>query len=128
MGIFNSIFKKVSESAPNNVHWVPLNTLEQLDAIKEQSKSEVILIFKHSTRCGISRMVKQRFEGSFDESMSSIKVYYLDLLNFRDLSDEVERVFQISHQSPQLLIIKNQVAILNASHHDITTVTIKKYL
>ena len=73
-------------------------------------------------------MVIKRFENLFDSSMNNIKVYYLDLLNFRAISDEVGYSFQAQHQSPQLLIIRNEVAVLNVSHYDITTVNIQKHL
>ena len=129
MGLFNKILgSKVKEEKETNVNWIPLNSLEQIKTIKELSKSETIFVFKHSTRCGISSMVIKRFENLFDSSMNNIKVYYLDLLNFRAISDEVGYSFQVQHQSPQLLIIRNEVAVLNVSHYDITTVNIQKYL
>ena len=129
MGLFNKILGgKVKEEKETNINWIPLNSLEQIKTIKELSKSETILVFKHSTRCGISSMVIKRFENLFDSSMNNIKVYYLDLLNFRAISDEVGYSFQVQHQSPQLLIIRNEVAVLNISHYDITTVNIQKYL
>ena len=129
MGLFNKILGgKVKEEKETNINWIPLNSLEQIKTIKELSKSETILVFKHSTRCGISGMVIKRFENLFDSSMNNIKVYYLDLLNFRAISDEVGYSFQAQHQSPQLLIIRNEVAVLNVSHYDITTVNIQKYL
>jgi bacillithiol system protein YtxJ len=129
MGLFNKILgSKVKEEKETNVNWIPLNSLEQIKTIKELSKSETILVFKHSTRCSISSMVIKRFENLFDSSMNNIKVYYLDLLNFRAISDEVGYSFQVQHQSPQLLIIRNEVAVLNVSHYDITTVNIQKYL
>ena len=129
MGLFNKILgSKVKEEKETNVNWIPFNSLEQIKTIKELSKSETILVFKHSTRCSISSMVIKRFENLFDSSMNNIKVYYLDLLNFRAISDEVGYIFQVQHQSPQLLIIRNEVAVLNVSHYDITTVNIQKYL
>ena len=129
MGLFNKILgSKVKEEKETNVNWIPFNSLEQIKTIKELSKSETIFVFKHSTRCGISSMVIKRFENLFDSSMNNIKVYYLDLLNFRAISDEVGYSFQAQHQSPQLLIIRNEVAVLNVSHYDITTVNIQKYL
>ena len=129
MGLFNKILGgKVKEEKETNINWIPLNSLEQIKTIKELSKSETILVFKHSTRCGISSMVIKRFENLFDSSMNNIKVYYLDLLNFRAISDEVGYSFQAQHQSPQLLIIRNEVAVLNVSHYDIATVNIQKYL
>lgn len=129
MGIFNRILgnkQKVEEET--FVNWIPFNSLDQINIIKELSKSETILIFKHSTRCGISKMVIKRFEKLFEISMSNIKVYYLDLLSYRNISDEVGYIFQVQHQSPQLLIIRNKVAVKHASHYDITSLSLKKYL
>jgi bacillithiol system protein YtxJ len=129
MGLFNSVFgKSEKKEQVSNINWIPLTSLEQLKAVKEESKGETILIFKHSTRCGISSMVIKRFENLFDESMKSIKVYYLDLLSYRNISDEVGYTFQVMHQSPQLLVIKNETAILHASHYDIAQVDIQRYL
>ena len=129
MGLFNSIFGKTDkEQQRSNVNWIPLNSLDQLSEIKEQSKGETILIFKHSTRCGISSMVIKRFEQLFDESMQQVKVYYLDLLNHREVSNEVGYTFQVMHQSPQLLIIRNETTVFHASHYDITNVNLQQYL
>ncbi|MBT3546425.1 MAG: bacillithiol system redox-active protein YtxJ [Flavobacterium sp.] len=129
MGLFNTIFgSKENKEYEIKINWIPFNSLEQIKTIKELSKSETILIFKHSTRCGISSMVIKRFEKLFNESMKNTKVYYLDLLNFRDISDEVGNSFQVIHQSPQLLVIRNESSVLNVSHYDITTVDIQKYL
>ena len=109
MGLFNRILgNKVKVEDETFVNWIPFNSLDQMKTIKELSKSETILIFKHSTRCGISKIVKKRFEKLFDNSMSTIKVYYLDLLNYRDISNEVGLSFNVQHQSPQLLIIRNK--------------------
>ena len=129
MGIFNSFFgNKEGATKESNINWIPLTSLEQLATIKEESKTETIFIFKHSTRCGISSMVIKRFENLFDESMKNIKVYYLDLLNYRDVSDEVGYLFQVMHQSPQLLVIRNEVAVFNASHYDITQIDLARFI
>jgi bacillithiol system protein YtxJ len=58
--------------------------------------------------------------------MSRLKLYYLDLLNYRDISDEIGAQFQVMHQSPQLLIIKNEIAVAHASHYDIMSIDLKK--
>ena len=129
MGLFNRILgSKQKVEKETFVNWIPFNSLDQIKMIKELSKSETILIFKHSTRCGISSMVKKRFESLFEISKSNVKVFYLDLLSFRTISDEVGLSFKVEHQSPQLLIIRNEVAVKDASHHDITSININKYL
>lgn len=132
MGIFNSMFggKNDKASKPEKksyLNWTPLVSLNQLETIKEASKTASILIFKHSTRCGISSMVIKQFEKLFDESHQHLKVYYLDLLNNREISNEIAAKFQVTHQSPQLLVIKNGNTVAHASHYDITQIDLEKY-
>ena len=129
MSIFKNIFKTPGQEEKvktSNVNWIPLTSLEQIEEIKEISATEPVLIFKHSTRCGISRMVLRQFEKSFDESLSNLKVYYLDVLIYREVSDEVGYAFQVFHESPQLLVVKEGVVVEHASHYDILELTYYK--
>jgi bacillithiol system protein YtxJ len=130
MGVFNSLFgsKEPQKEKVSYLKWIPLSSLDQLDTIKKQSKTESILIFKHSTRCGISKMVIKQFEGLFQENHQHLKVYYLDLLNYRNVSDEVGYTFQVMHQSPQLLVIKNEVSVHAVSHNDITQINLTRFI
>jgi len=130
MNFLKNIFKsnlKATEVKKTNVNWIPLTTLEEIEKVKEASKASAVAIFKHSTRCGISRMVIKQFENSFTEDMKEIKVYYIDLLNNRELSNEVGYAFQVLHQSPQLLVVKNEEAVAYASHYDILNVNLKSF-
>jgi bacillithiol system protein YtxJ len=108
--------------------WMPLISVEEINTIKEISKNQSILIFKHSTRCGISRMVIKQFESLFNEENKQLKVYYLDLLNFREVSSKLSEVFQVIHQSPQLLVIKNGILVYDESHFGITKVNLSKFI
>ena len=108
--------------------WMPLISVEEINTIKEISKNQYILIFKHSTRCGISRMVIKQFESLFNEENKQLKVYYLDLLNFREVSSKLSEVFQVIHQSPQLLVIKNGISVYDESHFGITKVNLSKFI
>ncbi len=129
MGLFNSIFSNSNnQSLQEAVNWINLTNLDEITDIKTLSISESIFIFKHSTRCGISRIVKKQFEKLLLQNKNNIKVYYLDLLKYRNVSDAVSEVFQVKHESPQLLIIRNEEAVKHVSHYDITTISINKYL
>ena len=129
MGLFNSIFSNSNnQSLQEAINWINLTNLDEITDIKTLSTSESIFIFKHSTRCGISRIVKKQFEKLLLPNNNNVKVYYLDLLKYRNVSDALSEVFQVRHQSPQLLIIRNGVAVKHASHYDITTISINKYL
>ncbi|WP_046745485.1 bacillithiol system redox-active protein YtxJ [Kordia zhangzhouensis] len=131
MGIFNKIFgtSNTSETPmPSNIQWLPLTDISQLETIVEASKTLPIAIFKHSTRCGISRMVIKQFEQSFPLEKHQMRVYYLDLLNYRSISDEVAARFQVWHESPQLIVIKNGETVAHASHSQINTVNLEQFL
>jgi len=125
-GLFGS--KDSSEEKEEKViPWNRLVSLEQLNIIIEESKTVPVAIFKHSTRCGISRMVLRQFESTYDLQPNQMKLYYLDLLSNRDVSDEIGYKFQVMHQSPQLIVIKNGHAVANASHHSIDASDLKNF-
>ena len=130
MGFLKNIFgdKTSKEVEETYLSWTPLISLEEINTIKEISINQSILIFKHSTRCGISRMIIKQFESLFNEENKQLKVYYLDLLNFREVSSKLSEVFQVIHQSPQLLVIKNGISVYDESHYEITKVNLSKYI
>lgn len=103
--------------------WQPLSDVSQLDLIAEKSKGKTQVIFKHSTRCGISSMVMKQFVSAYDVD-NNADLYYLDLLSYRDVSNEVGYKFQVMHQSPQLLVIKNGVVVAHASHGGINEINL----
>ena len=130
MGFLKNIFgdKTSKEVGETYLSWTPLVSVEEINTIKEISKNQSVLIFKHSTCCGISRMVIKQFESLFNEENKQLKVYYLDLLNFREVSSKLSEVFQVIHQSPQLLVIKNGISVYDESHYEITKVNLSKYI
>lgn len=127
MGLFSNMFKSNENDIEKpNINWIPLTELNQLKEIKSLSKSKAVLIFKHSTRCGISRMVLKNFENEYNLHNSEIELYFLDLLENRTLSNEIALKFNVLHQSPQVLVIQNEGVIYHKSHHQISVEAIKK--
>lgn len=98
--------------------WIQLTSAQQLNDIKQ--KPGYSLIFKHSTRCSISMMAKRRFELDWEDLPKEMPLYFLDLIQYRDVSNQVAEVFQIHHESPQLLLIKDGECILDQSHGEIS--------
>lgn len=130
MGLFSGLFgnsDKVKQEE-KQLPWIPLTSVAQLDEISKKSTTKPQLIFKHSTTCGISRMVIRTFTNSFDFEKDELDLYYLDLHQFRDVSNETGYKFQVIHQSPQVLIIKDGLAVANASHGAITEMNIETYI
>jgi bacillithiol system protein YtxJ len=100
------------------MNWTQLETANQVDAIKNQPGYS--LIFKHSTRCPISSMAKRRFELDWDKLPADMPLYFLDLIQHRDLSALIAQDFQVHHESPQMLLIKDGECVLDQSHGGIS--------
>ncbi|WP_395078037.1 bacillithiol system redox-active protein YtxJ [Flavobacterium sp.] len=128
MSFFKNIFgSSEDEISKSKVNWITLNDINQLDEIVAESKFKPVVIFKHSTSCSISRMALKGFERDFDLD-DEVLVYFLDLLNFRDVSNKIASMFDVRHQSPQILIIKDGISIYNASHENIDVAILKEKL
>ena len=127
MGFLDNIFGSTNSSNESNFDWRNLLSIEQLEAIEEDSKTKPILIFKHSTRCSISRMALKQFEREFT-LQDKVTPYFLDLIANRDVSNDIASRFNVMHQSPQLLVIKDGKSIYNASHSDINAEKIAEFV
>jgi|SRR6185312_16911281 len=109
------------------MEWLQLKDESQLSEIIEESKKEPILIFKHSTRCSISAMVKSRLENTWKEGETEVKPYYLDLLSYRPISQKIQEIFHVEHESPQALLISNGACVYHTSHTAINFADIKSH-
>lgn len=122
--VFGSNEKNQSVS---KVGWRQLTDLGQLNEIIAESTDKPVLVFKHSTRCGVSRMVLKQFENEFDLH-EKITPYFLDLLEHRDVSNEIASRFGVFHQSPQLIVIKDGKALFNDSHGSIDAGKLEQFI
>jgi bacillithiol system protein YtxJ len=120
MSVFNYIFGKSGNqnSSESKINWIPLTFMGQLDEIVAFSNQKPVVIFKHSTRCSVSRMALKQFESEYDLG-DTVDVYFLNLLEHRDISNEIASRFGVYHQSPQLLLIKDGKSVYDVSHSDI---------
>ena len=100
------------------MQWTFITDIAQVAEIKNQTGYS--LIFKHSTRCSVSGMAKRRFEMDWDAIPAGTNLYLLDLISYRDISAQVAETFQVHHESPQVLLIKDGECVLDASHGDIS--------
>lgn len=102
------------------MNWNQLNSIAQLATIDAESITKPILLLKHSTRCSISAMALNRIESSWEENMhEQIIPYYLDLIRYREVSNAIAEKYQVVHESPQVLLIKEGKCIYNESHSGI---------
>ncbi len=100
-----------------NMKWNLLSEITDLENIIEASSKDV-LIFKHSFRCSISSAVKKRLETS--DLTNKFEVYLLDVVESRATSLWLAERVNITHESPQVLLIKQGKCFFHAAHFDIT--------
>ena len=125
MGIFDSIFKPDTKPL-----WpgITIQSKADFELLIENSFIRPQLIFKHSTRCSISRYVLSDFIAHFTFSSDELEAHYLDLLSYREISNQIAEQFEVIHQSPQILLIKNGKAVVYASHEGINKIQLSIYL
>ena len=126
MGFLDNLRK--SKDADIHQDWKVLDSIEQLEKVIEASKDKPVVIFKHSTTCGISARAKHGLESEWDFDANDFDFYYLDLLSYRPVSNKVAEVLNVIHQSPQIVVVKNGKAVFNNSHHAISVDSLKKNL
>ncbi len=132
MGLFDKVFKSERDIVKKEIKEVPWHALtesEQLEEIEKESEKQPVVIFKHSTSCGISRMVLNKFEKNYDLPQDKeVKLYFLDLLANRNISNGVADRFNVRHESPQMIILKNGEVVHHASHSSIELQSIKDHI
>ncbi|SDL89797.1 bacillithiol system redox-active protein YtxJ [Chryseobacterium taihuense] len=123
MSFFDKIFGGNNDNNEEKLHWHIIKSEEDLKTVIQNSHTSRIGIFKHSTSCFISKTVLRNFEKEIKESGNSDiinNLYYLDLLSFRSISNQIAEDLGIRHESPQFLVIENGVVVNHASHNNIS--------
>lgn len=104
------------------MNWIHLTDEEQLKSIVTKSQARPQVVFKHSTRCSISAVALQRLQKS--QQPAEVDFYFLDLISNRTLSNKIAEVFEVQHESPQVLVIKDGQCVYNESHLGISMMDI----
>lgn len=108
------------------MNWQPLTSVEQLVELANQPQPFVV--FKHSTRCSVSSMAKRSVEFDFDQLPTDQKIYFLDLIALREISNFIAERWNIRHESPQMLVLQGDSCLFHASHQDISIPSILPFI
>lgn len=123
-----SFLERLRKSQAQNANWKTLDNPEQVDQLIADSYQKPVMIFKHSTTCGISADAKHRLEAGWNFPPEQLDFYYLDLLNHRSVSNLVAEKLGVRHESPQLIYIKDGQAVADASHHAVSSELVEEWL
>lgn len=108
--------KSPDKGSGNTFSWIELTDLATLE---QALAEEQAVIFKHSTRCSISSMAKNRLENG-SAPLPEMPFYYLDVIAHRDLSNAIESTLGVKHETPQLIVVSRGKAVYHTSHSGIS--------
>lgn len=114
-----SLRRRMPESTLN---WKSIGSVDALNEAIAQTlmgSSPTLALFKHSTRCGISRMAKRKLESEWAWDLNQVIPAYIDVLAARHVSDAIEKWSGITHESPQLIVVKKGQILAHGSHHEV---------
>ena len=103
-----------------HAQWNIVDSLEDLESLLRNSHESDQLIFKHSSRCGISSLVKNRLAKEINNSVTPITIHLIEVINSRTLSNQLAEHLSVRHESPQLLVISKGKCTFHTSHFDIS--------
>ena len=111
-----------------HLEWEILTEESSIEELIKLSFDIPVLLFKHSTRCSVSFMALENFEKEWSLSNEECKIYYLDLLKNRAVSNQIAEMTGVHHQSPQVIVLREGRVIHHASHSAISAQAIKQLL
>jgi bacillithiol system protein YtxJ len=98
-----------------------------LEQLLQKSKTDPVLIFKHSTQCPVSAQAYEEFTG-FVEGFRDLSCGAVLVIENRKLSNAIAERFGVRHESPQALLVKDGRVVWHASHWSITYDSLKNAL
>jgi bacillithiol system protein YtxJ len=108
--------------------WKSVTEVQDFYTLLENSAQKPQIIFKDSTTCGISAHAKYKLEQGFDLIENKADFHYLDLLTFRPISNLIAQELKVTHQSPQIILLKDKKVVYTSSHQAINPAVIAKHL
>lgn len=108
--------------------WILIKSEEDFNKILDNSHQKPQVIFKDSVTCGISAHAKERLKQDYALLEGKADFNYLDLLSYRPISNLIAQALHVTHQSPQIIVVKDNKVVYTSSHHAINAAAIAKAL
>ena len=87
----------------------------------------VAVLYKHSPLCGVSSWARRQVL-RFANEHPDTDVFQIDVVRSPDLSDAVEELLGVQHQSPQAFLVRRGAQAWTGSHGSITADTLDREL
>ncbi|MGF1669872.1 MAG: bacillithiol system redox-active protein YtxJ [Balneolaceae bacterium] len=128
MSFFSGFKKVITAGRVDESIWNIPETENEVDEIFERSSDRPQLIYKHSNSCSICWFSKSEIESAFESISKYADCHFVNVVRSRPLSNYIASRSKIIHQSPQVLIIHNGIAVWNTSHGSIRAYAVLEQL
>lgn len=106
-------------------NWKNIESETHFFEILEKSVNRPQLIFKHSTTCGVSGHAEMKLIDGTEQLNAHADFNYLDLLQYRSISNLIASELRVTHQSPQIIVVINKQPVYTVTHN---AIDVKKIL
>jgi len=121
-------FSGSASNNPSNSIWNKNPGTEDIEVILQNSKDKPQLIYKHSHRCSICFLAKEELEEVGIELNNITDLYMVNVINQREVSNAIASKLNVRHESPQVIILKDEEIVWKGSHWDVKGKEILKQL
>jgi bacillithiol system protein YtxJ len=97
-----------------------LFSLDDWAACLEDSYEAPQLLIKHSTACPISAEALKEFKIYTQQAKRKLQFALVKVIETRPVSNEIANEMHVKHESPQVLLIRDQEVLWHTSHWNIT--------
>lgn len=126
--LFFTLMPFVMFGQTDKLSWQYIQKAEEVNAIKKGLSEQPVLFFKHSHRCGLSKLILDDLEKDWRRSAQEVRLVFVDVWKQRAIADLIAAEFGIKHHSPQVVLVRNGKVIYHQSHGKIKVVDIEKAL
>ena len=109
------------------MNWIIADSADRIYEAADLSQEERVLIFKYSHRCVINYTMKMLLQKEWNEGEMSMKTYLVNVIDSRDISNDITKQFEVEHHSPQVLIIEKGKCIANFTHGKVLYSNLKQF-
>jgi bacillithiol system protein YtxJ len=108
----------------SKINWIEISSINEISKFK----NNYIVIFKHSTQCIVSKIVFLRFKSSYNDDLNILNFIYVDVIKMRNISNDIANKYDVYHESPQLILLKDDKVLHHSSHADIKFSNLNDYV
>lgn len=103
-----------------------IGKLESMADLRDALVAPRVLLYKHSTRCGLSTRAAEEV-ATFAENFPDARVELVDVVADRAISNAIEARFGVRHESPQILLVVEGSVVDHVSHREVTADTLASW-